>query len=206
MKRTLKNSLLISLVFGIYQMLISLFFGSYRFLDSNLNLFLYLLIVLFVLSITEGVFLYFFLKEDKARGVNKILFVSSFLISALVGGSLTWLIGSGKNNYLLYAGSFLIASFLPTVLFLLYFIYKDAEEKIAGIGKVSMKTSDDKDQVIEKVFHLENDNGKLLLEVPVNKIICYEANDNYVITYYLDKNDQLKKSMERISLKRSRKC
>jgi DNA-binding LytR/AlgR family response regulator len=124
------------------------------------------------------------------------------LISALIGGSLTWLIGSGKNNYLLYAGSFLIASFLPTVLFLLYFIYKDAEEKIAGIGKVSMKTSDDKDQVIEKVFHLENDNGKLLLEVPVNKIICYEANDNYVITYYLDKNDQLKKSMERISLKK----
>jgi DNA-binding LytR/AlgR family response regulator len=54
----------------------------------------------------------------------------------------------------------------------------------------------------EKVFHLENENGKLLLEVPIKSIICYEANDNYVITYYLNEEGQLKKSMERISLKK----
>jgi len=49
---------------------------------------------------------------------------------------------------------------------------------------------------------MKNDAGKTLLEVDTDKIICFEANDNYVITYYLDTDLVLNKSMERISLKR----
>jgi DNA-binding LytR/AlgR family response regulator len=68
--------------------------------------------------------------------------------------------------------------------------------------KATVHPSEKFEGVQEKVFHLENENGKLLLEVPVRRIICYEANDNYVITYYLNEEEQLKKSMERISLKK----
>ena len=49
---------------------------------------------------------------------------------------------------------------------------------------------------------IENENGKILLDIPIKNIICFEANDNYVVTYYLDREERLKKSMERISLKK----
>ena len=42
----------------------------------------------------------------------------------------------------------------------------------------------------------------MLLKLPVNQLICFEANDNYVIIYYVDKNNNLKKLMERFSLKK----
>ncbi len=51
-------------------------------------------------------------------------------------------------------------------------------------------------------FVLENENGKILLNIPIKSILCFEANDNYVVTYYIDKQEKLKKSMERVSLKR----
>jgi DNA-binding LytR/AlgR family response regulator len=51
-------------------------------------------------------------------------------------------------------------------------------------------------------FVLENESGKVLLNVFISQIICFEANDNYVITYYMNKQNELKKSMERISLKK----
>lgn len=202
MKRTMKNLLLISLAFGLYQMLISLFFGSLDFVKTTLHPILYLLIIFLTLAVTEGSYLFFLLKGDKAKGINKILFVSSFLVSSILGGSITWFVSTDLNYYFIYVASFLIASFLPTVLFLLYFVFKEAEEKIASMGKVSLKTDAALQQESEKIFHLENDHGKLLLEVPIGRIICYEANDNYVVTYYLDKKEQVKKSMERVSLKK----
>ena len=73
----------------------------------------------------------------------------------------------------------------------------------------SVEIHDDKDgkvnNEIEEVdvdFVLTNENGKVLLDVKTNKIICFEANDNYAVTYYINDKDEVKKSMERISLKK----
>jgi len=52
------------------------------------------------------------------------------------------------------------------------------------------------------MFQLKNHSGKELLNVETNKIIAFEANDNYVITYYLSEQKVLQKSMERASLKK----
>lgn len=126
------------------------------------------------------------------------------MISAVIGGSLSYFtFTKDLGNYLIYIASFLISAFLPTVLFLLYFVYQDAAARISDLKMVSLKDSiPESEEKPEKLFHLENENGKILLEVPVDRIICYEANDNYVVTYYLDKKDQLKRSMERASLKK----
>ena len=51
------------------------------------------------------------------------------------------------------------------------------------------------------VFKLENEKNKVLIEVELNNIICFEANDNYVNIYYL-LNDEPKKSIQRISLRK----
>jgi DNA-binding LytR/AlgR family response regulator len=92
----------------------------------------------------------------------------------------------------------LITSFLPTLIFLLYLIFIETKEKFS-IATFGQNDSDDGSQ---KTFRLENTNGKLLLEVEIGKIICFEANDNYVVTYFLRHDDELSKSMERISLKK----
>ena len=55
---------------------------------------------------------------------------------------------------------------------------------------------------LDKVFKLENEAGKVLLEVESKRIICFEANDNYVIAYYLSKDGELVKTLERTSLKK----
>ncbi len=54
----------------------------------------------------------------------------------------------------------------------------------------------------DQKFQLKSDTGKILLDVSVDKIISFEANDNYVITHYLTDEGDLKKSMERASLKK----
>ncbi|GAB5419319.1 MAG: hypothetical protein Crog4KO_27480 [Crocinitomicaceae bacterium] len=54
----------------------------------------------------------------------------------------------------------------------------------------------------DQKFVLKSETGKTLLNVSTDKIVGFEANDNYVITYYLSNTDELKKSMERASLKK----
>ena len=200
----LRNKPLISLVFGLYQMLICLIFGTYSFLDTDVNLGMYLAIVFIFIAVVQFVVVYIESHIERSKAVRSMFFSASFMLSGVIGGSLTYFTFTRElDNYLIYIVSFLISSFLPTVFFLLYFVYEDAAVKISDLRKVSVKESNPQDdQRPEKLFHLENENGKILLEVPIDRIICYEANDNYVVTYYLDKKNQLKKSMERVSLKK----
>ena len=67
------------------------------------------------------------------------------------------------------------------------------DEKHKELQKQSDSNSD---------FILKNDAGKILLYLNVNRIIAFEANDNYVITYYLSDDNVLQKSMDRVSLKK----
>jgi DNA-binding LytR/AlgR family response regulator len=68
-------------------------------------------------------------------------------------------------------------------------------------GRNYQKVQSNADDNSTKQFDLINETGKLIISLPENKIICFESNDNYVITYYLDNNYNLKKSMDRASLK-----
>lgn len=203
MNFSIKQKLLFSLAFGFYQLLISWFFGSFKFLKNESNEFLYLLIIFLVFSLLEFAYLNFILKSLKRKGFNKLLFSVSFLSIGLFGSSLMWIIFSEEmEHYLIFVSSFIIASFLPTLISILYFIFKETEEKFSKLTSISLKTNAEASAEEEKVFHLENSNGKILLEVPISKIICFEANDNYVLTYYLKNETDLAKSMERISLKK----
>ncbi|MFN6013380.1 MAG: LytTR family DNA-binding domain-containing protein [Flavobacteriales bacterium] len=204
MTKLIKNRSLISVVFGIYQMLIGLFFGGYVFLQSDVNLWMYLATVFIYIAGVQFIIVTIESRIERSQTVRALFLSASFMLSAVIGGSLSYLTFTARlDHFLIYISSFLISAFLPTVLFLLYFIYQDAEERISDLKKVSLKDSrNDTADTKQKIFHLENENGKILLEVPVERIIFYEANDNYVITHYMDKNDQPKRSMERASLKK----
>lgn len=184
-------------------MLINLFFASYQFLGSDLPKVVYFVAILVCFGLIEFLYLYFLLRSSKGKGVNKLIFSSSFLLLGFAVSSLLFFIFSNEgSHYLIYISSFIIASFLPTLIFLFYFIFKETQQKFAKLGNVSLKSDTNSTEENDKLFHLENANGRLLLEVSISKIICFEANDNYVVTYYLKNENDLAKSMERISLKK----
>jgi hypothetical protein len=203
MIKSLKNKVYIAAGFGAFQVLISLFFGSFKFFPTQFSETTYAILIFTSISISELILLVASDRFISTIGRVKIFFCLSFLISGILGPLLIFfLFATQLGNLFIHTISFFIAALVPSILVLLYYLYKDAEEKIATMGKVSLISHQTDPEQQEKVFHLENDNGKLLLEVPIDRIICFEANDNYVITYYLDKTDQLKKSMERVSLKK----
>lgn len=204
MLKLTKYKLLLSLIFGLYQSLICLFFGTHIFVHSSVNVVVYLSVVFVYTSVIQYVLLSILSRNKRPTSSGSILFSISFLTSALFGGTISYFTFTNDfQNYLIYVASFLISAILPTASFLLNFIYEDAAIRLSDPKKVSLKQSPEQiNDESEKLFHLENENGKLLLEVPISRIICFEANDNYVITYYLDKQNSPKRSMERISLKK----
>ena len=131
MNLPLKYKIVIALGFGIYQTVINLFFDSKVFLKEDLNFFLFLGCVFISSFLIEFVFLYLIIKASKKLGKNKILLASSFQISGLIAGSLIWfLFNNSFSNYFVFVAAFIVSSFLPTVISLLLFLFKEAEEKI----------------------------------------------------------------------------
>jgi DNA-binding LytR/AlgR family response regulator len=101
-----------------------------------------------------------------------------------------------KTSFMFIYG-FLVIS-IPLVAFtILWIIYEDIKHKI----KISGKTAEIETEQ-EPLFKLTNDKGKTLVEVNLKDVVCFEANDNYVVIYHLNASDELEKSMQRISLKK----
>lgn len=204
MKADFKNSLF----FSIYQILLIWFFGAYSFFKASIPEFLeytVTFVVLFVVHFFSRIIVLKLANDKKAyRVFNLILFILSSFVSSII----CWTVfGGSLDSVLLFISAFVIPSFLPSIYLFLKGLFKDNEEEIIITNN---KLSADYEPVfrvvpeepIEVSFILENESGKVLLNVFINQIICFEANDNYVITYYMNKQNELKKSMERISLKK----
>jgi hypothetical protein len=124
-------------------------------------------------------------------------------LGIVLGGLLTpmllWMFfGNGSYSFITFFWSFSV--FVVFALLVVYTIefLQDLKSKVnvktMSVDESQHITSDDR-------FVLENEQGKVLLDVPLQSIICFEANDNYVTTYYLDEEGTLKKSFERFALK-----
>ncbi len=195
------NSGLISLLLSVYVCLCIFFLRSYRFaedLDSilvffSLNLLSILILEYTTLRVLTGLF-------GKRKSYLLYVATSFFLVPSLTTMLLFFLFSKNWDNWVIYLSSVLVSVFFPTLLAVLYFLFKQTKERILQLEPVSKH--DNKNQKTDKMFQLINENGKILLDVPMDHIICYEANDNYVITHYLNKNNDLKKSMDRVSLKK----
>ena len=200
MKLTVKNKIVLSLIYGLYHLIMQFYFNSFQFLNCESYFALYQIVLFLLLVLLQFSFLFFLIKNTQS--LNKIFISSSFVISGLLLSTFLWLFFSKEHQfYFTFIFSFVISSFIPSIIFFFYFIYLETLDKFSKMSSVSLKESGLENEH-EKIFHLENANGKVLLEVPMNKIICFEANDNYVITYYLKNETEISKSMERISLKK----
>lgn len=130
--------------------------------------------------------------------LGRILYASGIVLSATFTSLIGFFVNGNGGNLVLFLSAFVFIAFLPTAVFILSFIYFDVRDKIQVITDSFSADSANSRQILR----LSNDKGKVILEVEMERIICFEANDNYVITYYLSQNNQVDKSMERISLKR----
>ena len=204
MKADFKNSLF----FSIYQIILIWFFGAYSFFKSTSSeIFEYAItfLVLLVVHFFSRIVVLKMAKDKKAyRVFNLILYILSSFVSSIV----CWIVfGGSSQSIFIFISAFVIPSFFPSLYLFLKGLFKDNEEEVILTNN---KLSTQYEPVFKVVpeeptevnFILENESGKVLLNVFINQIICFEANDNYVITYYMNKQNELKKSMERISLKK----
>jgi hypothetical protein len=200
MLETLKNRILIAFSYGVYTALIVFFFSSLTFVASTSNSIIIYFTLIAIVSLVELGLLEWVRRRISNNKSNRTLFVLSFHLAGIVSSFIIWvLFHSAQSSLFLFMTTFLVGALLPTMIVILYFIFNVAKSKIGH----SPDSVENKNETIkEEMFCLENEAGKLLLKIPVNQLICFEANDNYVIIYYLDKNNSLKKLMERFSLKK----
>lgn len=193
-----RENTIIALTFSLFQVVILSLLNAFDFFEES-NI-IVLASVTFILGSTLEFLILTYsskLSSDKKIVSTKVF---SFFISSLISGLglvLVFPIESDKTPAFLAA--FLVIPILPATLFLLR-SFVTPLEKILTM-KIEYIQSEQDVEKKEKELKLENDNGKLILKTNVSKIICFESDDNYVITHYLDKNGQLKKSMDRLSLK-----
>jgi hypothetical protein len=202
MKVEIRNSFL----FAVYQLLLIWFFEVFSFFGNQINallMYVITLILLFLIQFSVRLIIYKSV-EDKFK--RRILNAASFIFSSFISSIICWFLFDGNNSVtLIVISSFVIPAILPSVALFLKGIFKENEAvlknelpKPTKIDEVAVEPQESN----EIHFILENESGKVLLNVLIENIICFEANDNYVVTYYLNKQNELKKSMERISLKK----
>lgn len=189
--------------FGVIQLIGNSFLQGNIFLESNLNLTSYFALIFFLIFISSLILLFLTGRNFKGETlvITRILiFPFSAFITALC---IFFLFRKSDTDFWSFSVAFLLLSLPASVWSLLIALFDEADERITEIVKASVASPiTELESMKETMFHLENESGKVLLEVPVRRIICYEANDNYVLTHYLDETDIPKKSMERISLRK----
>lgn len=91
-------------------------------------------------------------------------------------------------------------AFLIVLIFsiIIYMKQRASRKRMTTISENNSEQSSEK----APKFKLENDKGKIRIELIVDQILCFEANDNYVVIYHLDESNSVQKSMQRISLKK----
>jgi hypothetical protein len=210
MERLMSKNILKAFLFGIYEVVMLFVFDVFSLFKFDFSLF-FLYSFSFLLIVGFNVFLNSLFAKNTF--LKSYVFFNYLTSSFLCGVFVSIVVGDSLNIYLVLISSFVIPSFLPTLFVFLssLFLGSKSESKVKEEGKVkeSLANQNEKeivqDQLIEETnidFVLTNENGKVLLDVKTNKIICFEANDNYAVTYYLNDKDEVKKSMERISLKK----
>jgi DNA-binding LytR/AlgR family response regulator len=192
-----------SLLFALLQVFGNAFLDGQQFLNPELSPLIYYLALFSLVFILTFLLLTF--SKSRVSGKQALLFrIITFPLVAVLSAVILFItFRSADADIAVYAVSFLLLSLPGAIWSLLQSLFDEADERITQMVKARMASNPNEDNNVKEVlFHLENENGKLLLEVPVSRIICYEANDNYVLTHYLDRDGVLKRSMERISLRK----
>ena len=194
MKLIRKISLLYSAILSLYIVIVVVIMNPFVVLESDYTSLD--LILLFVLTFTLSYALFYLAKGTKNVKRRAAMFCLSFSLPLILSGIIIWYLEATEiNNFFLFISTFFVASIFPTLIVLIFLFFKKIKE--------SPQSGISFNQVNPEIsyFELINAKGKTTFKVDSKDIIYFESNDNYVVTYYLDKERSLKKSMDRLSLK-----
>ena len=145
-----------------------------------------------ILESAQLVFIHRFLGQSTTY---RWAYAGSFITSTSLTGIITWLLfGFPPETLLFYWTSFFMLSVLPASASIVWLTLMDLQNRIQIIQS-------DKEKAEENLFKITNDKGKILMAIGLNQVLCFEANDNYVIIHYLENNVKTK-AMHRISLRK----
>jgi hypothetical protein len=202
MSKLIKNKWILSLAFSIYEALVLVVFGIHHFWGFTNNILMY--IILFTgLFIVEFSILHF-IKNIK-NSSKKALFKSfSFLCTGIIIGLLSWIFFRVESNvFFSYILAFLVSSFFPTLTLYIFTLLNHTLSNVENLYQLTIQNQQiENEEQNAHVFQLENQSGKVILKLKMKNILCFEANDNYVNIYFLKNETEIKKNMERISLRK----
>lgn len=172
------------------------FINPFEILQVEVHWSISILILALIAGVVLGIL--FIAHRTKNRGLKQLVVFLGFTLSPTLAGLLTFpYLNVDPETFAMFINGFTVIS-IPFVAFvILWIIYEDIKHKINIAGQtVEIQTEQ------EPIFKLANDKGKTLVEFNLKEVICFEANDNYVVIYHLNASNEVEKSMQRISLKK----
>ncbi len=189
-----QNKRIVALIYSVYFSAFLFLFDTMSFLgDSTWVQILIVYVTLFV-----GV-LFFLMQLDhknlplKSRVRYTLWFLPVF--SMVLATSFIVVQGIEFIYVLPYLTSFIILTLPPIVIVVLFTLFDQLKDTVYFVEKKVVELS-------LKKIDLENENGKVFLSIFPHQLICFESNDNYVITYYINDEEKLIKTMDRQSLRK----
>jgi hypothetical protein len=190
-----RNRILGASLLAAYQILVLLFFGVSSFLEPTKNSTVFIA-VFFILHASSQFFVLHLFKNKKAPTAKWWNGISLIFTSFLVG-ILSVVLGQIQPPFIVsFLLSILLTSFVPATLFILYHYFLEFSRFLATRSSVQESSEESPLGVLK----LENTKGRTRLTVPIHKIICFEANDNYVTIYFESESGTLVKKLERLSM------
>lgn len=194
MTKVMKHIVVTSFFFGLYGLLVLLLLNPFSLFPAvpfwNI---LFTSFGFFILL--ESLQLFYIHRLFGQTPAYRWTYAVSFIISTSVTGITTWILfGFPSETFLFYSTSFFILSLLPASASIVWLTLIDLQNRIQIIQSDPENTEDN-------LLKVTNDKGKILMELSLHQVLCFEANDNYVIVHYLESNNKTK-AMHRISLRK----
>ena len=178
--------------------IVSWFLGYQEFGDFLPTTLEYLSLML----IPGAVYLFFEWGRMRLRKQGMYAESVTIFLSLLIGSVIAFFLLQVDQLYAVayFAGYFILASFLSLIYYVVN-LFRDLEWKMAQPQQG--KTVRAEEILIEQLvlFELLNPKGRVVLSIPFDSLICFEANDNYINIYFEGENG-LQKRMERLSMKK----
>jgi DNA-binding LytR/AlgR family response regulator len=115
----------------------------------------------------------------------------------IISGIISWIKSDiNHDDFILFNTSFFIASLPITIIAFAWSTLSQIQKRKSIKPESDISTTLD-----EKRFQLLNTKGRVTFQSSYDNIICFEANDNYCATYFLNKEKTIEKSLDRLSLK-----
>jgi ABC-type multidrug transport system fused ATPase/permease subunit len=179
-------------------------FGASEFLMGQVDKLDFYLFLFLFLSGVNLVFNIVFQKSKASFYMVRILRFLVYFISIVLSVFLVLPFFVQKEYAMVIGFAMLIASLLPVLLILwdIYIHYLSSQVRLT-IEKLTREVGENNEQTeTVEMFTLRNKSDKEIFSKSFASILFFEANDNYTNIHFLSEDKEVKKYMERLSLKK----